>query len=616
MRPTLPALPVVSLIAAAAASAAPMTVVKQEVLYEVAADGTWSSEIVAVTRINEQAAVAAGQMPLSYSDSLQEMEILEAYTTTKDGQRVDVPADRILAQAAPASIGAPSFSDYKVRTVVFPQVEVGATLSLRYRVKQLKPFLPGVFTLRNNFPRSVESQSVIVTLRAPQRMKLAVAAREMQGGAVKSTVAGMREWRWSFSNPVSLPMEPGSLAVTDFSPGVMVTNLDDYPALAAAYMAGAAPAAKVTPAVQQLADQITAGITDRRAQAEALYNWVGTNIRYVAIAIGAGGFVPHMADEVIAARYGDCKDKTTLLTALLNARGIRAMPVLINSGNSYMLPERPVLGAFDHAITYLPEFDLFVDATSGFVPFGTLAGGLRDKQALVGGDDRMKPVLMRTPSLDPARDRAVLRTTAELASDGTISGSNRIELFGSEDPGARGTFSRVSAEQLPRLGQQLLGATGQNGEAKLTLSDMRDLRQPVWLNLEFTLPKLVNMPGPGALQQAFGLNMASARLFVAAMLRQQERHQPFICPNTAIEEHLELKLPTEMRITALPPGADIQSSHGRYTSHYEVKDQVLRISQVLEGRRPQLVCGEQDFVELRAFANSISQELRRQVLYQ
>jgi transglutaminase-like putative cysteine protease len=602
---------------AGATLAAPVTVLRQDVVYEVAADGTWTTEVSVATRVNEQAAVAAvGQLALSYSDSLQQLEILGAYTTTKDGQRLDVAPDKILAQAAPASAGAPSFSDYKVRTVVFPQVEVGATVSLRHRLKQVKPFLPGVLTLRNSFPRTVEAGATTVTLRVPQAMKLAVSAREMEGGAIKSPAAGMREWRWTYSNPVPLLPEPGAVAAGDFSPGVLISNLDDYTALAAAYMAGAAPAARVTPAVQQLADQVTAGITDKRAQAEALYNWVGTNIRYVAIAIGAGGFVPHQADEILAARYGDCKDKTTLLTALLHARGIRAMPVLISADNSYALPERPVLSAFNHAITYLPDFDLFVDSTSGFVPFGTLAGPLRDKQALVAGDAGMKPALLRTPPQDPGRDRVLVRTTAALAGDGSISGTNRVEFFGTEDPGARSAFGRIPAEQLARMGQQLLGATGQNGEAKLTVSELRDLKQPAWIAFDFSVPMRLNVPGPGALPQSVGITLASPATFVASILRQPERKQPFVCPGGTMEEQQELKLPDTVRITSLPAGADIKTDYGHYSASYEVKDGVLRFTRKLESRRPRTVCGEADFAELRKFANAVNQELRRQILYE
>src|SRR5690606_6563940 len=342
--------------AAGLAQAAPTTGLKSEVTYELLPDGTSTVERLVVTRLNEQVAInAAGQAGLQYSESLQEMEVLEAYTTTKDGQRIDVPADRIITQASPISTSAPAFSDYKLKMVVFPQLEIGATVTLRYRQKQLKPFLTGVYSGGEVFSRFAESEGdKTVILRAPENVPLEVFGRDVEGGTVTSTKPGMREWRWTQGPVVAETPEPGMVDVAALSPGVTFSTLKDYPALMDAYMQGATPTMQVTPAVQKLADEIAQGISDRRKQAEAIYRWVAGEIRYVAITMGTGGYVPHFADAVIESRYGDCKDKTTLLIALLTAKGIRAVPTLIDTGARFKWPEVPLLGAFNHAIAYLP----------------------------------------------------------------------------------------------------------------------------------------------------------------------------------------------------------------------------------------------------------------------
>ncbi len=74
-------------------------------------------------------------------------------------------------------------------------------------------------------------------------------------------------------------------------------------------------------------------------QARALYNWVATQIRYVGIYLGDGGIVPNYADDTLRNRYGDCKDKSTLLVALLAAKGIEAESAMVNSGRTFTLPE-------------------------------------------------------------------------------------------------------------------------------------------------------------------------------------------------------------------------------------------------------------------------------------
>ena len=94
--------------------------------------------------------------------------------------------------------------------------------------------------------------------------------------------------------------------------------------------------------------------------------------RYVAIELGRGSFVPHDADTVIAKGYGDCKDHDVLLQALLKAKGIDAESILINATNAYSLSEAPSFAQLDHVITYLPEFAVYLDASTPVAPFDVL----------------------------------------------------------------------------------------------------------------------------------------------------------------------------------------------------------------------------------------------------
>jgi hypothetical protein len=121
-----------------------------------------------------------------------------------------------------------------------------------------------------------------------------------------------------------------------------------------------------------LADEITAGTSDRREQAHRIYDWVSKHIRYVAVFLGNGGYEPHEAIKILENGYGDCKDHVGLLETLLKAKGIASVPVLIDSGNRYRVPEAATPAAFNHVLSYLPELELYVDSTAGVAPFGTL----------------------------------------------------------------------------------------------------------------------------------------------------------------------------------------------------------------------------------------------------
>ncbi|WP_163602946.1 transglutaminase domain-containing protein, partial [Klebsiella pneumoniae] len=65
---------------------------------------------------------------------------------------------------------------------------------------------------------------------------------------------------------------------------------------------------EAVPEVRRQADLITSGITDRREQARAIFDWVSRNIRYFGIFLGNGGYIPRSAATVLVDKYGDCKD--------------------------------------------------------------------------------------------------------------------------------------------------------------------------------------------------------------------------------------------------------------------------------------------------------------------
>ncbi|MBR7508631.1 transglutaminase domain-containing protein, partial [Mycobacterium tuberculosis] len=75
-----------------------------------------------------------------------------------------------------------------------------------------------------------------------------------------------------------------------------------------AYRARADDKLAVTPEIQALADELTKDVPGRREQTQRIYNWVRGNIRYVALYLAQGGYVPHPAGDILRNRYGDCKD--------------------------------------------------------------------------------------------------------------------------------------------------------------------------------------------------------------------------------------------------------------------------------------------------------------------
>jgi tetratricopeptide (TPR) repeat protein len=100
-------------------------------------------------------------------------------------------------------------------------------------------------------------------------------------------------------------------------------------------------------------------------------------VRYTGVEFGESTLVPQFPSETLKRRYGDCKDKATLLVAMLRSAGIPAMLALLDTGPGRDInTELPGIGLFDHAIVYIPgsasESEVWIDATAQFSQVGTL----------------------------------------------------------------------------------------------------------------------------------------------------------------------------------------------------------------------------------------------------
>jgi transglutaminase-like putative cysteine protease len=75
------------------------------------------------------------------------------------------------------------------------------------------------------------------------------------------------------------------------------------------------------------------------------------SIRYLSFSDGIHGYKPHNPERVYDQKYGDCKDKSFLLSFMLNQIGIQSSPALVSTETGFKLQEAiPNPWAFNHCI--------------------------------------------------------------------------------------------------------------------------------------------------------------------------------------------------------------------------------------------------------------------------
>src|SRR5882757_5268713 len=280
-------------------------------------------ETLRIRILNESSLSSAGQQRLSFIDGVQKLHIVEAYTEKPDGRRVSVPDSGIITRDAEAG-GNVYTRDQKQIVVIFPDLAVGDTVVLTWRLTRSGDMFPGHYSQAHIFPRQMSLGTSEVRIVAPKERYLNIATQGAGFETDAKEVDGARVYTVTHQPGTKVADEAGAVSVRDREPMLFVSTFRDYETLGNAYWKEAAPKAEVTPALRALAQQIVQNIEGKREQAEAISIWVKRNVRYVAVYLGPGRVVPNSAGDVLQSRYGDCKDHATLMTALLSAVGIES----------------------------------------------------------------------------------------------------------------------------------------------------------------------------------------------------------------------------------------------------------------------------------------------------
>ncbi|RBC17518.1 transglutaminase, partial [Xanthomonas oryzae pv. oryzae] len=367
-------------------------------------------------------------------------------------------------------------------------------------------------------------------------------------------------------------------------------------------------------AIQALADELTHGIDAPRAQAAALYAWVARNIRYVAVYLGNGGLEPNSADSILANHYGDCKDHTVILEALLAAKGIASTPVLIGAEGGPTLPDIPVLGRFNHAITYIPAFDLYVDSTNSYARFGQLPAGDLGAPVVHTRDGKVT----QTPPNDRKVNRYVARTEYRFTPQGGLQGMTTLDSGQTGEVGLRAMFVQLNAQNRNRIEESILAQSGFDGTGDLLIQgDPLDLDAPFNYRYAFQAKDAVDFSVVGGMTLPDMPGAESIRA-IYTTTSAEENLTPFYCNDSVREETYVVSFPDTVPIIAIPRSSTFRNAAGEYVVDWTRDGQTVTAVHRLQRaavRGPQALCQPQDYRAFRELYQQVRRGFRGQIVY-
>jgi len=569
----------------------PVVIVASDTAYTYAADGTGSRVLTIVERLQSDAAVKQfGLVAIPYASNSEQVEILYARVRHPDGSVDPTPVTDAIEMPAEVTREAPLYSDLKEMQLPIRSLRVGDTLEWRARITCTKAEVPGNFW--ND--ESTSDDSVVlaesIELRVPVTVKLNVWSPQLN--PVETTADGMHIYRWS-----SAQLKPTAGKEADSAaelkkktqwtadheldedqgklPTVAWTTFPSWEAVGAWYHALEADRIAPDATIKAKVAELTAGKSTDEAKARALYNYVATNIRYIGVDFGIGRYQPHTAAEILSNQYGDCKDKHTLLAAMLQAAGIDSDAVLIGV-NIRFNQAVPSPAAFNHLITRttIAGQPVWLDTTTEVAPWRLLSYPIRDRQALVVPATGVahiehSPVDPPTPNLQTMHSVGKLNESGESNSHIEFSFSGDSELL------MRTIFRPIAPAQYNSTVQQFSTNIGYGGTtSNAELSRAADTAKPFtmaydykrekagdWSNLK-TIPQLAPITLPAAGDEA------AVRSILLGPLHQEISTS-------------EMKLPEGWR-AVLPEAKHLHSVYANYDVTYRLTDGTLYAERRLE----------------------------------
>lgn len=466
------------------------------------------------------------------------------------------------------------YYDTRAVQIVFPNLEPGDVVEVRYRVddvahRNLFADYFGDMHLWQDLVPVASKRYVLITPTSRE-----IFTNDLGGTKVehKRTVSGEQridDYVWNDVPP--LRAEDRMPGMTEVSPYLHVSTYRSWKDVGHWYWGLIHDQLYADQALKKTVAELVADKKSVREKVVAIHDWVVTHTRYVGLEFGIHGFLPYRVPLIVQRGFGDCKDKASLMYTMMREAGIDARIVLLRTRRNGAIRTEPAsLAVFDHAITYVPELDMYLDGTAEHS--GTSELPSEDQGVtvlLVGPNDaelRVTPIL---PASNSVRRRQL---TVALESDGSARVEGREEVAGSEAAGyrqyyeAEGTraerFERALASIYP--GVELLSQK---------FEGLHVLENPVRYAYRLKVPRFGMTDGDS-------MQVAPSVLsdLVRSMARAPKREQPLDLgtPNTYIEERT-FNAPKGHSFQHVPKDGEVASDFGSLKLQYVLEGNTLKV---------------------------------------
>jgi transglutaminase-like putative cysteine protease len=544
---------------------------------------------------------------IQYDPDTQRVDIRLARVYRKDGRTLEA------TETYERELGEPWYRIYydtRALVVVFPDLEPGDSIELRYRVDDVAPrnlfadYFGDMQMLQGDEPLA-HLEYVLIT---PVSRTFYFNEPKLKGLKKSEKVEGERRvHRYAADNVPALRFEPGMPGMTEIVPYLHVSTYKTWQDVGRWWWGLVRDQLYADDALKNVVKTLKSQAKDERDLVARVYGWVVKNTRYVALEFGIHGYLPYRVPEIVRRGFGDCKDKASLIYTMLREAGVDARLVLVRTRRNGAIHDLPAsLAVFDHAIAYVPKFDLYLDGTAEHSGTPELPEGDQGVMVLVVGPDSAE--LRTTPVLPPESNLRTRKLVIELEADGKGIVRAEEKVAGVDAARYRNTF-QAEGTRKDRLERQLASAYPGLKLDKHSFLGLDDIERPVELSYELRAPEVGRREG-----QEVRASATSLRDLLRELAPLPSRTYPLdLGAKSNYREERVVKVPRGYKVVLVPPGGKVESRFGKLTVENESRsgEVVSRSELVLEVDRVEA----KDYPEFRKFIEQADEVLRQRIAF-
>ena len=536
-----------------------------------------------------------GTIFASFRSPGEKINNMHGWCIPAQGKDYEVKDKEAIEASYPKIEGSDLITDLRVKLLRIPAADPGNIVGYEYEVEEQPLVLQGEWSFQEDIP--VRESHYSLQLPSGWEYK----ASFLNSPEIKGAQAGNNLWHWTVSDIKAVREEQdmppkegllGQMIVSFYPPGGSTgKGFSNWRDMGSWQMKLDTGKLDASPEIKQKVAALVGSAPTLLDKMKALAAFVQDDIRYVAIELGIGGWQPHPASDIFGHRYGDCKDKATLMSSMLHEIGVNSYKVVINTERGSITPEMPAHLGFNHQIIaiQLPENIsspsliatmqhpklgklLFFDPTDELTPFGQIRGALQANYGLLVTPDGGE--LVELPTLPPVMNS--IHRTAKFSLDptGRLQGEVEEVRLGDRASSERWRLRTVSndKDRIKLIESLLAGSLTNFRITKASITNLQFPDQPFGFRYTFEAENYAKTAGDLLLVRPRVLGVKAQ-----AILETKEPRQfpiEFEGPVHDVDT-FEIAIPPGYAVDDVPAPVKADFGFASYESKTEVKGNVL-----------------------------------------